>query len=331
MFKKLLFLGFAVVFVASAQVAKAETQLVSVTKQVRNVTQNSVLAGSTNARIGDTLEYIIRVVNTSGGNLGTLIVADAASSGLGNRSNISVSRVATGGLDSTGLQILNLENNGVVDVRYTMQVQSSVTSNTQCNTAIVSTNGQSFTSTACGYISNSSTAVTSSVVANNMRPSLTVINDTKNVSGTVVSAGREDFLTYKFTATNAGSIVENGYVVKVDLSGVLPLADVVDFGGGSLSGNTISYPAVNITPGSSITQQVRVRVKYNLPPYSFVLATTYGNEVKVNVRSSAGVITYVAPKVGGNTNALGALTFGLLFVLGALIFGNKKIKQLIFK
>ncbi len=330
MFKRLIFLVFAVVFTASAQVAQAD-QLVSLTKQVRNITQNGVLASSTNARVGDTLEYLIHVVNTSGGNLGSVLISDAASSGLGNRSNISVSRVYTGSLEASGLQILNLENNGLVDVRYTMQVLSSVTSNTQCNTGIVNVNSQSFTSTACGYITDSNPVATSSGTTSSIRPSLAVVNDTKNVAGTGIVAGREDFLTYKFTATNSGSNVENNYAVTVDLSGVLPLADVVDFGGGSLNGNTINFQAASIAPGSSITQQVRVRVKYNLPPYNFVLTTAYGNEVKVNVQSTSSVTAYTAPTVGGNNSAFGALAFGLLAVAGALILGNKKVKQLIFQ
>lgn len=326
-FKKLCLVGFIAVVAFYGQEARADTSLVRIIKQVRNVSQNGTLASNTNVKSGDTLEYLIRVTNTSGGSLGSITITDAASLGLTNRSNFSVSRAYTGSLDTTGVQVTNLENNASVDVYYTMQVASSSSGNTLCNTGIANVNGQNAVSTACGYVDG---LVVTPTTVGLMRPSLTVVNDTKNVSGTSIVAAREDFITYKFTATNAGSNVENSYTVSADLSGVLPLADVVDLGGGNLSGNVISYPAVSIAPGASVTRQVRVRIKYNLPPYNFVLTTTYGNEVKINVQSSANAINYLAPKVGGNDSVLGALSFGLLAVLGVLFFSKKKVKQTIF-
>src|SRR5690606_14673354 len=89
-------------------------------------------------------------------------------------------------------------------------------------------------------------------------------NDTKNVDATTVSAARGDYITYTLVTTNNGSATQHNYVIQDDLSQVLPLADMVSTNGGTVSGNTIRYPAVDIKAGETIVKTFKVRVKQSL-------------------------------------------------------------------
>lgn len=109
-------------------------------------------------------------------------------------------------------------------------------------------------------------------------------NETQGVDATATVAERGDYITYKLRAVNYGDATRNDYVIKDDLSRVLPYADIVDYGGGKRSGESIVYPAVDIRPDQTITRQFRVRVKTSLAKnQSYRLVNDYGNRVVIDI------------------------------------------------
>jgi uncharacterized repeat protein (TIGR01451 family) len=79
-------------------------------------------------------------------------------------------------------------------------------------------------------------------------------NDSKGADATSVNASKEDYITYTLTVTNNGNTPANSFVITDDLSGVLPYADMSDNGGGTVSGNVITYPALTIPAGGSVSK-----------------------------------------------------------------------------
>lgn len=308
-------------------VAQADVgSLLAVTKQVRNVSTGSGFASSVSARAGETVEYDVKVQNVSTSTLYNIAISDTLSSIPGTRTTLSVSRAYTGQLENGTFQLQSLEAGGTADVVFQVVLQNSTSVNTACSVATATVNSQAVSSSACVYISPVSAVSVSPTL---IRQSLIVTNDTKNVSGTVVNAGKEDFLTFAFTVTNSGTGQQFGYVPTVDLSGVLPLVDTIDLGGGRLSGSTLTFPATDIAPGASVTKSLRVRVKYYLPPYNFVLKLSFGNDVQVNVQNTAAAgVVYTAPNTGAAI-PMGAVLFGLIAVL-ALLFAQKRVRTILF-
>jgi LPXTG-motif cell wall-anchored protein len=148
-------------------------------------------------------------------------------------------------------------------------------------------------------------------------------NDTKNVDATSTAASREDFITYQLTVTNTSTSSRDNFVIQDDLSGVLPFADIVDFGGGTLNGQTIVYPATNIAAGQTVTKTFRVRVKFHLQNnLTFVMTNTYGNTVNVHIGSMPGVATPVAPKTG--SAATSAAIFAGLMTSGFVVYRKRR-------
>jgi uncharacterized repeat protein (TIGR01451 family) len=154
-------------------------------------------------------------------------------------------------------------------------------------------------------------------------------NNTKNVDATSQPAEREDYITYTLTVTNNSGTQASNYVVTDDLSGVLPLADMVDLGGGQLSGNILSYPGMNIPAGSSISKTFKVRVKYHLSSsISYQMLNTYGNTVTVVINPPK---PYIPPKTGGLVDLFGGLGFASILTAGFVIARKKQLLGLLSK
>lgn len=316
---------------ACATVINTQASQLSLVKEVRNVTQSGTFISAVTARAGETLEYQIRVRNTGFNTVYNTVLTDSATYPFTNRTNLSVSRGYTGQLDGSGIQITSIEPGAEVLVRYQVLVPTAMTLNSSyCNTAAVRADAvASQSTTICVAIQNTVTTTGNTNAATNR--SVTISNDTKNTRGTVVDAGREDYLTYTFTSVNTSGALQYNVAFQVDLSGVLPLVDVVDNGGGTISGNTIMYPGMDMQAGTTMTKTLRVRVKYFLPPYAYSLVTSFGNDVRVNIPAQ-GVTpaTFVAPKTGGNTIPLAAVGVGLLAVVAFAIFRNPTFRKTLF-
>lgn len=306
------------------------TSQLSVLKEARNVTQSGTFVSAVTARAGETVEYQIRVRNTGSNTVYNVVLTDSATYPFSTRTNLTVSRGYTGQLDGTGIQFASLEAGAEALVRYQVFIPTAMTLNSSyCNTAAVRADAvASQSTTICVAIQNTVTTGNTTAAVNR---SVTVSNDTKNARGVTVDAGREDYLTYTFTATNLTGALQYNVSLQADLSGVLPLVDVVDNGGGTIAGSTITYPAQDMGVATTTTKTLRVRVKYFLPPYSYSLVTTFGNDVRVNIPAqSAAPTTFVAPKTGGNTLPLVATGMGLLAVALFAFYRNPAFRKALF-
>ena len=141
----------------------------------------------------------------------------------------------------------------------------------------------------------------------------------KNVDATSVNAARGDYITYTLVTTNNGTATQNNYVIRDDLSQVLPLADMVSTNGGTVSGNTITYPSVDIRAGETVTKTFKVRVKQTLDKnLSYQLRNTYGNTIVINV---PGDRVFVPPTTGSAGTSAGA--FAGLVTAGFVIMRKR--------
>jgi fimbrial isopeptide formation D2 family protein len=149
-------------------------------------------------------------------------------------------------------------------------------------------------------------------------------NDTKNADATSQIASREDYITYTLTATNSGNSPANSFIITDDLSQVLPYADMVDNGGGVLSGNVISFPGITIPANGSVSKSFKVRVKFSLASnLSYSMVNTYGNTITVRINTPQVLGAFVAPKTGGPTVGLASI-FGSLMAGGLAVIRNRR-------
>ena len=155
------------------------------------------------------------------------------------------------------------------------------------------------------------------------------VNETKNADATTVNASREDFITYTLTVANNGNTPANNFIITDDLSQVLPYADMVDNGGGSLGGNTINYPGITVPAGGSVSRSFKVRVKFSLAPnLSYSMSNTYGNTVAIRINAPQVLGAFVAPKTGVETMGF---TFAGMFTAAFVALKKRKgLMKLIF-
>lgn len=330
MFKKILFIA-AILFAVIPTLARADVAPLTITKQVRNVTQGGVLAGSVNAVVGDELEFEVVVQNTSQAVVPTVTISDVALSSLQFGKNIYVSRPYAGTFGTPGIQVGSLERGDIAVLRYRAVLTAPITSTTLCSVSNAASGAVSVTAIACVYVQNAA-SINSVNGSGIVRQSVSVSNDTKNTTGSSVAVQKEDFLTYTFTATNAGTVSVGNYAIAVNISGVLPLVDVVDLGGGILNGSVVTYSAGDMLPGASMARTVRVRVKYYVPPYAFRLSVTYGNEVVVIIPHTTPLATaYVAPNAG-TARSVSSFAFVSLILAGAaFVLSQKRLRTALFR
>lgn len=299
----------------------------SLTKSVRNVTQGTTfLKNLSNVRSGDTLEYQIRVRNTGSNSLSGFQVRDVISQSgyLQNYRNLTVSRGFSGDMYGSGMTVSgNLHAGEEFTIGYLYTATAAMVNNVNvCNTITISANGVGTVTDAACVFGSGSVAGVSVLLAKS------AWNDTKNVNATSQAASREDYITYSLTVRNTGGTDAINYVITDDLSGVLPLADITDLGGGSLNGQTITYPALTIPVGGVVTKNFRVRVKYSLATnISYQMVNTFGNTVTIVINTPQ---TYTPPKTGGNTNALAGIGFAGLLTSGFLFMRKRNLARIIF-
>lgn len=305
------------------------TTNITLEKLVRNVSTNTSLSHSTTARGGETAEYQIKVRNTGTVTANSVSLTDVFTNNagyIGNRTGYSISRNFSGSLDNGGsLTLGSLEPNAETIVRYTAPVNnySNTNSVNVCNTATVtSSNAGTATDTACVNINPN--IQNQNILLNFSKKAW---NDTKNVDAQSTPAAREDFITYTLTVTNTGNATAPNFVITDDLSGVLALADMVDKGGATLNGQTLSYPGIDIAAGQSVSRMFKVRVKYGLASnLSYVMRNTYGNTVNVTINVP---VVFSAPKTGADMAGPAAIGFGGLVTSGFALLRRKGVKEVV--
>lgn len=297
----------------------------TITKLVRNVTQQGTFAENiNNVKPGDVLEYQVRIRNTGSINANAVQLTDFVNQAnmLTDFRGFTASRGFTGQLYNGSVNFAeSLAPNAEILVGYTYTVATTMNgAATVCNTATAaSSNTGTVSDVAC---------VTGSTGTVSLALSKSAWNDTKNVDATTKAASREDYVTYKLTVRNTGTTDAVNYVFSDNLSGVLPLADVADLGGGVITGQTISYPAVTIPANGTVTKTFRVRIKFFLSPsISYQMINTFGNTITVVINPPT---PYVPPRTGGYVDVLSGVGFAGLLTSAFVLHRKKNIFRLIF-
>jgi uncharacterized repeat protein (TIGR01451 family) len=286
-------------------------------KQVRNLSGSSSFTETVDARTGEKVRFKIVVTNNGNATVNNVRMADPVPSGLWFDDNVDVHGgrgVASFSGRTLTVDIGTLREDESRTIEFTAEVREDDRT-TICNEAEATGTGVSrVEDDACVKVT-----VTSKPGNPNIVLSKRAWNDTKNVDATSVSASRGDYITYSLVTTNNGSGDAVRYIISDDLSQVLPLAEMIDANGGTVSGNTITYPAITIKPGETIVKTFKVRVKTSLSKnLSYQLRNTYGNTIIINI---PGDKVFVPPTTG--SAGASAATFAGLLTAGVVLVRNR--------
>ena len=301
----------------------------SITKGVRslysnnnyNNNYNGSFANSTNANNGDTVQFQIVVTNTGSATANNVRLTDNLPGGL----NLVSGSVTSNGGYSNGNNFYGSMNLGSlsagqsVTVTFSATVSGGVSASIQNIATASSDNAGSVQASAWVFV-NSGSVQGGNV---NLTYSKSAFNNTKNQNATAITASNEDYITYTLTVLNSGNTPANNFVITDDLSQVLPYADIADYGGGSLSGNVITFPGITVPANGSITRSFEVRVKFGLASnLSYVMTNTYGNVVTIRINTPQVLGAFTAPKTGADTNAF---AFAGLLTAGFAVYKKKNV------
>ncbi len=312
-------------------VSQNDYRQLSIQKMVRNITSSGYqnFQDSVSANNNDTVEFQIIVRNIGNQPVSNVQLTDNLPSGL---SYIS-------GQLSGSMNLGTLLANDSKTITFQARVNSNYSYNYNSNQSIqniamvrgdsvsqVQDDAWVFVTATTGCTYNCGTVQGSTV---NLSYSKKAINETKatyagqQLDATSVNASREDYITYTLTVTNSGNAAANSFVITDDLSQVLPYADMVDNGGGSLSGNVINFPGITVPAGGSVSKSFKVRVKYSLASnLRYTMTNVYGNTVTIHINNPQVLGAFVAPKTGADTVGI---SFAMLLTLGMLGFKKREL------
>lgn len=295
-------------------------------KQVRNLDEgSSSYRDQVDARTGEDVRFRITITNNGEGTVQDVIMTDALPSAFRFANDVDVDGDYDE-IDFSGrtlrVEVGDLREGEDVTIEFTAEVVENDRT-TVCNEAAATGDDVSrVEDEACVRITT-----TTKPGSPNITQSKRAFNNTKNVDATSVHADRGNTITFTLTTTNTGSADYNNYVIRDDLSQVLPLAEIVDLGGGRLEGNTLVFPSVDIDKGDTVTKTFKVRVKSSLSStLSYQIKNTYGNTVVITI---PGNIVYEAPKTGAAPTSAAAFA-GLLTAGAVVVRRGKDILNFIF-
>lgn len=290
----------------------------AISKTVRDISHPNTngFAKSTTAFVGDQVQYQIIVTNTGSYTLNNVSVNDllpfgdnfvSGTTDNGNYVNGSAAYLGTLGAGQSRTVTITATISGAAG----QTIQNTATASADATPSVSDT-----ALVLVGAVAGANTGFTYSKSA---------YNDTKNVDATTVPADKEDFITYTLTATNIGNTTATNFVISDDLSNVLNYASMTSLNGGTMNGNTITWPAVTIAANSSVKETFRVRVNFNLPTSfnNLQLVNTYGNTVTIQINNPRVLgATITAPTTGPAGEA--ALGLGFATVLTAVFHFIRK-------
>lgn len=291
------------------------------------VVKSSPTANRNVAR-GQTINYDIVVKNTSTEKAqdSTVTVTDTFTPP-GYFKNLKQSSSAS----FTGLSISNTQSangfvwkiakipaKGVVTIKVSATIADDAADATKvCNNATITmTPGNPIESETSSTVCNTTSLI-------KLNKSAKYVNRPENPQESPAKAGDE--IEYTLTTTNQASVVASAYVVTEDLTDVLMYADVIDAGGGTLTGNKLIWAPKDIPAGGNIVNKFKVKVKAEIPNnepaaanptgYDYNMFNSYGDDVNIKIdkpliQKVVDVATSL-PETGAAQYALVVLFLGL--------------------
>ena len=118
--------------------------------------------------------------------------------------------------------------------------------------------------------------------------SKSAFNETQNVDATAVRAHPSDIIAYTLTLQNTGNAEALNYPISDDIIDILEYADVIFYGGGTVSNGVITYSSVNITPSQIVNKTFKIQVKNPLSDnpqdgfhFDMVMYNFFGNSMVI--------------------------------------------------
>lgn len=200
------------------------------------------------------------------------------------------------------------------------QYDSSITAdNTSCKPCQESTNDQD--TAACVIIHKSAANITQSVAD---------ANNTTAQPGNVI--------TYTLYAKNNGKAMVKDYVFQENLSDVLDYAGITNLHGGIIDNTTgiVTWTAIDIKAGATVTQQITVTVKNPVPEtpvgqsdlarFDLNMNNVYGNVINIKLPGSPQKTVEAAAGTLPNTGPGTSLFIGsVIVVIGGYFYGRSRL------
>jgi len=162
------------------------------------------------------------------------------------------------------------------------------------------------------------------------------LNITQNVDATAQPANPGDTIRYTLTTKNIGGTTEK-YSVVEHITDILEYADVTDPTGAVQDQGVLTWPAVSIAPGATLTKTFTVKVKDPIPAtpvgvsdkfsYDLRMDNVYGNAVQIKLAPPLPKQVEVASASLPATGP-GAGTFVVLLVASLTIYFYLRNRQL---
>src|SRR3989344_1676711 len=297
----------------------SEDGSLEIQKTVSNQSDSTGFRNSVDAEPSDTIEYSIEV-EAVGGDVEDVLVRDILPSGItfiNDTLEIDGSHQSgTGGLFGSGIDVGDLRENETIVIRFEAKVASDSFFDGQTRTMVNTANARgSNTST---VQDTADVRVVGTVLGSSFRLSKSAYNQTQGVNAQSVIANPGDIINYILTYHNTGDTTQSNVIIEDDLYDVLLLSDLINNGGGQLSGNTLRFDSVTVSPKVSVDKTFQVRVKeVSMNQSDFVMTNFYGNQIDVQVRPPVVKGTYIAPKSGPENwvvPVLAAIVTGAWFI-----------------
>ncbi len=162
------------------------------------------------------------------------------------------------------------------------------------------------------------------------------LNLTQNIDATTKPAQAGDVIRYTLTTKNVGGTADS-YAVVEHIEDVMEYASVTDFGGATLQNGVMTWPAVIIKPGATLTKTFTTTVMNPIPPtpvglsdkfsYDLRMDNVYGNTVSISLvppfaKQVEGASTSL-PAAGPGTASI--IVLAISFITLFFYFRNRQL------
>ena len=171
-----------------------------------------------------------------------------------------------------------------------------------------------------------------------MAYSKTATNLTQNIADANNTTSQPgDVILYTLNAQNNGKATVKQFTFQENLSDVLVYANITDLHGGSIdSNNLVTWPAVDIAPGATASEQVTVSVKNPVPQtpadpgdpneFDLIMTNVYGNTINIHVPGSpAKTIETTAATLPNTGPGSGLFIAAIVVMVGGYFYGRARL------